>query len=159
MPDTAVGLNGLVLGFDPGERRIGVALGNTVTLQASPLSVIPAQPRAAREQALDALVGQWQPVALVVGLPTHAGGAPHERETVAMRFANRLHARFRRPVWLMDEHGSSREADRLRLGRAVGEHRDDAAAAIILQRWFDSPSDAVPATAMQGGITRVVFKE
>ncbi len=157
MPDTATAPSGVVLGFDPGDRRIGVALGNTVTLQASPLSVIPAQPRAAREQALDALLAEWQPVALVVGLPTHADGAPHERQAVAMRFANRLHARYRRPVWLMDEHGSSREADRLRLGRAVGEHRDDAAAAIILQRWFDSPAEAVPASAMQGGITRAVF--
>lgn len=159
MPETGVPITGTVLGFDPGERRIGVALGNTVTLQASPLAVIDAQPRTARELALDGLVADWQPVALVVGWPTHADGASHERQSAAMRFANRLHARYRRPVWLMDEHGSSREADRMRLGRSARDYRDDAAAAIILQRWFDAPGQARPASAMQGGVTRSVSKE
>jgi putative Holliday junction resolvase len=136
-----------------------VAIGNTVTLQARPLAVIDAQPRAARELALDELVADWQPVALVVGWPTHADGSSHQRQSAAMRFANRLHARYRRPVWLMDEHGSSREADRLRLGRLARDHRDDAAAAIILQRWFEAPGQALPASAMQGGVTRTASKE
>jgi putative Holliday junction resolvase len=121
-----------VLGFDFGIKRIGIAIGNTLTAQASPLEVIQAIDNAARFARIGALIAQWQPARLVVGEPRHPDGAEHEMTLRCRRFANQLHGRYNLPVELVDERYSSAVIQAKR-----GEIIDAKAASIILQQYFD----------------------
>jgi len=137
MPD------GTVLAFDFGEKRIGVAVGETLLGQAHPLEVISVASRDARDAAISRLVAEWQPVQLVVGLPTHADGTPHEMTARCRNFGERLQSRHRLPVALVDERLTSLDAEaRLReTGRnskTLKPLLDAVAAQLILQTWFDS---------------------
>jgi putative holliday junction resolvase len=118
------------LAFDFGTRRVGVAVGNTLTGNARPLQSVAAQGDA-RFAALGALIDQWQPAALVVGIPLHPDGAPHDNTHRAQRFARQLHGRFRLPVHEVDERYSTTEA--LSDGAADA---DAASAAIILNQFL-----------------------
>lgn len=122
-----------ILGFDFGVKRIGVALGNTLIKQASPLAVISSPANDVRFAEIAALITKWEPSLLVVGLPTHPDGAPHEMTARCRKFANQLHGRFNLPVELVDERYSSAVISAKR-----GEIIDDKAAAIILQQYFDT---------------------
>lgn len=124
-----------LLGFDFGTRRIGVALGNTITQTSRPLEIIPSEPVRPRFQRIEALLKEWQPDALVVGLALTTDGGEQEATARCRRFANQLHGRFGLPVVLQDERGSSLEAQDL-LGRHVAD--DAMAASVILQRYLDS---------------------
>jgi putative holliday junction resolvase len=131
-----------VLAFDFGTRRIGVAMGNTLTRVAHPLTTIEAERADARFIAIGALVKEWQPRTLVVGLPTHGDGAEHEMTQRARRFAHQLEGRFRLPVVLVDERWTTEAAkaamdDAGTGGRQHRACRDSIAAKIILQAWFD----------------------
>jgi putative Holliday junction resolvase len=133
---------GTVLGFDFGEKRIGVAVGESTLGLAHPLATIAEAARDRRFAAIAALVEEWRPALLVVGLPFHADGREHEMTRRCRRFARSLEGRFRLPVALVDERLSSLAADRdLRdagLGGRSGKAlRDQAAARIILQGYFD----------------------
>jgi putative holliday junction resolvase len=119
--------DGVVLGFDFGARRIGVAIGNGITRQARPLAVIEAQGDR-RWQNIAALIAEWQPVALVVGIPRHPDGTAHDLTARCEKFARQLHGRTGLPVGTADERYSS---------AVVEGGRDDEAAAVILQQWFD----------------------
>ena len=123
----------IVLGFDFGIKRIGIAMGNTLTGHAQPLSVIKAIDNATRFAQIDALIAEWRPARLVVGEPRHPDGAEHEMTLRCRRFANQLHGRFGLPVELVDERYSSAVIQSKR-----GEVIDDKAAAIILQQYFDA---------------------
>lgn len=123
----------IVFGFDFGIKRIGIAMGNTLTGQAQALSIVKAIDNAARFKAIGALIEQWKPARLIVGEPVHPDGTEHEMTLRCRRFANQLHGRFNLPVELVDERYSSAVIDAKR-----GEHIDDKAAAIILQQYFDS---------------------
>jgi putative Holliday junction resolvase len=135
-----------VLAFDFGMRRIGVAVGNTLTRIAHPLATLDAASVTVREAALGALVREWQPGQLVVGLPLHADGRPHTMTKRARAFAASLEVRFSLPVRLVDERHTT-EVARAELaaagrgGRAARAARDEAAAQIILQAWFDTGDD------------------
>jgi putative Holliday junction resolvase len=123
----------IVLGFDFGLRRIGVALGNGVTRSARGLKVVSrGGPRSAAAQwrELASLIEQWQPRQLVVGVARHADGAEHEMTRRCERFARQLEGRFGLPVARVDERYSTAVLD----PRAAS---DDQAAAVILQQWFD----------------------
>lgn len=122
-----------VFAFDFGVKRIGVAMGNTMIRQAQPVKVISAIDNATRFADIQALLDEWKPDRLVVGLPMHPDGAPHEMTARARKFANQLHGRFSLPVELVDERYSSAVISAKR-----GEVIDDRAAAIILQQYFDS---------------------
>jgi putative holliday junction resolvase len=131
-----------VLAFDFGMRRIGVALGNTLTRTAHPLTTIAGPAGSPRLDTIAALIDEWQPAQLVVGLPLHTDGTPHAMTTHARRFAHELEARFDRPVALVDERWTSQVAEQAlreagRGGRAGRTRRDETAAQIILQAWFD----------------------
>lgn len=122
----------LILGFDFGIKRIGIAMGNTLTGHAQPLAVVKALDNAARFQQIGDLIAQWKPARLVVGEPLHPDGAEHEMTLRCRRFANQLHGRFSLPVELVDERYSSAVIQSKR-----GEIIDAQAAAIILQQYFD----------------------
>ncbi|MGL6070885.1 Holliday junction resolvase RuvX [Craterilacuibacter sp.] len=136
------GLSGTVLGFDFGERRIGVALGETMLAIAHPLVTIDTLVTDERFAAIGALLAEWTPVALVVGLPTHADGTPHNMTRLATKFANRLKARYSLPVFLVDERYTSEVAgsmlnDAGLRGRKQKPALDQVAAQTILQSWFE----------------------
>ncbi|AVR95287.1 Holliday junction resolvase RuvX [Pseudoduganella armeniaca] len=131
MPDP-VNVPETVFGFDFGIKRIGVAMGNTMIGQASPLAVIKGEDNATRFGAIAALIEKWAPTKFIVGLPLHPDGAEHEMTARCRRFGNQLHGRFNLPVVLVDERYSSAVIQARR-----GEVIDDRAAAIILQQYFD----------------------
>ncbi len=118
----------LLLAFDFGTRRVGVAVGNSVTRDARPLAIIDAQGDA-RWARITALVTEWQPAGLVVGIPRHPDGVAHEMTARCEKFARQLEGRFRLPVARVDERYSS---------TAVEGGRDDAAAAVILQQYLSA---------------------
>jgi len=122
----------IVLGFDFGIRRIGVAVGNSLTQTARPLALIDDDGEL-RWCRIAALIAEWQPAQLVVGVPRHPDGEPHELTTRCQRFARQLAGRHRLPVAQVDERYSS---------AVVDGGRDDEAAAVILQQWFDEAAHA-----------------
>ena len=122
-----------IFAFDFGVKRIGVAMGNTMIRQAEPVKVITAIDNATRFADIQALLDEWKPARLVVGLPMHPDGAGHEMTARARKFANQLNGRFNLPVELVDERYSSAVISARR-----GEVIDDRAAAIILQQYFDA---------------------
>jgi putative Holliday junction resolvase len=138
-----------VLAFDFGTRRIGVAVGNTLIRQAQPLVTIEADSSETAMAALAGLVDAWRPTRLVVGVPTHADGTPHAMTAQARRFARELGERFGLPVALVDERwtteAAQRELDAQRRGRSGRAQRDQVAAQLILQAWFDEPGATAPA--------------
>jgi putative Holliday junction resolvase len=121
MPDITV------LGFDWGRRRIGTAVGNSVTRTATPLSTL----RDLKFDAIAALIRQWQPQQLVVGLPLHPDGAEHDNTAHARRFARQLEGRFRLPVALVDERYTSVAAE-----DAGADDVDSAAAQLIVEQYL-----------------------
>ncbi|MBP0593910.1 Holliday junction resolvase RuvX [Paraburkholderia sp. LEh10] len=134
-----------VLAFDYGEKRIGVAVGNSLTRSARPLVVLQNRNREYRFEVVGKLIDEWKPDALVVGLPMHPDGTPHERTQLAKRFGNQLNGRFNLPVSWVDERYSSVEAE---AGIRSGGRRarqagmlDAEAACIILQQYLDGLSD------------------
>lgn len=122
----------IVFGFDFGIKRIGIAMGNTLTGQAQPLTVVNAIDNTTRFTTIGALIAEWRPARLIVGEPRHPDGAEHDMTLRARRFANQLHGRFDLPVELVDERYSS-VVIRARRGEII----DAKAAAIILQQYFD----------------------
>ena len=122
----------IVFGFDFGVKRIGIAMGNTLTGQAQPLSIVDAIDNTTRFKLIGALIDEWRPARLVVGEPRHPDGAEHDMTLRARRFANQLHGRFNLPVELVDERYSS-----VVIPAKRGERIDAKAAAIILQQYFD----------------------
>jgi putative Holliday junction resolvase len=109
-----------------------VATGNTLLRSAQPLKTLQAEGDA-RFAAIAGLISQWQPCALVVGVPLHPDGAAHENTRRAQRFARQLHGRFRLPVHEVDERYTTAEA--LAAGAADA---DAAAAALILEQFLRS---------------------
>jgi putative Holliday junction resolvase len=118
------------LAFDHGTRRVGVAVGNDLLRRAQALRSLAVEGEA-RFAAIGALIDEWRPDALVVGVPRHPDGAAHANTARARRFARQLHGRFRLPVHEVDERYTTTEA------RAAGARDLDAAsAALILEQFF-----------------------
>jgi putative holliday junction resolvase len=118
------------LAFDYGAKRVGVASGNTLTHAATPMRTITAEGEA-RFTAIAALITEWRPDALVVGVPFHPDGAAHDNTVRARRFARQLHGRFHLVVHEVDERYSTTEAHALGAADA-----DAASAAIILEQYL-----------------------
>ena len=132
MSGRAPAATAVFLAFDFGTRRVGVATGNNLTATAQPLVTIAAEGEA-RFAAIGRLVAQWQPAALVVGVPRHPDGEPHENTQRAQRFARQLRGRFGIEVHEVDERYSTTEARSLR-----ADDLDAASAAIILEQFLGS---------------------
>jgi putative Holliday junction resolvase len=122
-----------VMAFDFGVRRIGVAVGNTLTKAGQPLKIIEEPSEDVRFKAIQALIKEWQPNHLVVGLPCHPDGAEHEMSAKARRFGNQLHGRFHLPVEWVDERYTSAvlEGD-----PNMRDNLDAESAALILEQYF-----------------------
>lgn len=129
-PQRSVRDTGLLLALDVSQRRIGVATGNTVTRTAQPLRTWQVQGDA-RWAMLADLLRQWQPDAVVVGVPLHPDGAEHENTRRARRFARQLQGRFGLPVHEVDERYST--VDALAAGACDA---DAAAACLILEQYL-----------------------
>jgi putative holliday junction resolvase len=133
-PTITLRRDAVLLAFDFGTRRIGVASGNTITGTATALSVLREQGDAVFA-AIAALIREWQPQALVVGVPRHPDGTAHTMTQRAERFARQLEARFGLPVAHVDERYSSVEAARLGDdARAL----DARSAAVILTQYLQA---------------------
>lgn len=137
--------SGTVLAFDFGERRIGVAVGEHLIHSANPLTTIDSESNEVRFTAITALIHEWQPKLLVVGLPLSLDGSENEVTQLCKKFARRLNGRFNLPVMLVDERYSSAEASQLLnqtgiKGRAQKAMLDQVAAQTILRSYFDGLS-------------------
>lgn len=138
-----------LLGFDFGTRRIGVASAQAITATASPLRPIPARDGIPDWDALDALLAEWKPEALVVGLPLNMDDSESELSHLARKFARRLRARYRLPVFMCDERLSSHSARGL-LMDLKGQRRgklpslDSTAAVFIAEAWLADPRPITP---------------
>lgn len=150
MPDAPINVlvTGTLLAFDFGMRRIGVAVGNTVAGTANPLSTIDDERNEIRFSNIAALIKEWQPAALVVGLPCNEDGSPHEMTALSRRFANRLNGRFGLPVLLVDERYTSAIASEVLTdlgvyGRKQKAVLDQYAAQQILLAYLHEPQAAI----------------
>lgn len=131
--------HGVILAFDFGTRQIGLASGQTVTSTASPLTVLPARDGIPDWQHLEALIHEWRPVLILVGLPLNMDGTESPLCARARKFARRLHGRTGKPVLMVDERLSTHEAKELdqRRGQSYREQPVDAiAACLILESWL-----------------------
>ncbi len=134
-----------ILAFDFGLRRIGVAVGQSVTASASPLGVVANRESGVDHDAIAALIREWRPDVLVVGLPAHADGSASEMQEPVRAFIEELGC-HELPVETVDERYTSVEAQRvLRQARAAGtrgriakEQIDSAAAVFIAERYLSS---------------------
>jgi putative holliday junction resolvase len=135
----------VILAFDFGLRRIGIASGDTVSATAAPRTAVDVNQGGVDWPAIERVLRQFQPDVLIVGNPRNADGSPGSLSALVDEFASELARRARRPVQRTDEFASSMEASaRLKGQRASGQRRrrvqradiDSAAAAIILERWL-----------------------
>lgn len=132
MPDSQT-----LLGFDFGTKRIGIAVGQTITRTASPLVTVGWVQQQPDWDAIAKVIVEWRPQALVVGLPYNMDGSESEVAAQAKRFARQLEGRFHLPVHMVDERLTSLEAQRY-LGHADERNGklDAAAASLILETWL-----------------------
>ena len=134
-----------ILAFDFGLRRIGVAVGQSVTGSASPLAVIANRETGIDHDAIAALIREWRPARLVVGMPTHTDGSDSDMLKPVLAFIDELR-RYELPISTVDERYTSVEAERrLKEARAAGtrgriskEDIDSAAAVFIAERYLAS---------------------
>jgi putative holliday junction resolvase len=135
-------VSGTVLAFDFGEKRIGVATGETMLKVAHPLTTINGEENNIKFEKIAELVQEWRPALLIVGFPMHMDGEAHAMTGLAKKFAQRLEGRFNLPVMMMDERLSSVEASQnLNQAGIKGIKQkamlDAVAAQSILQSYFD----------------------
>jgi putative Holliday junction resolvase len=138
-------IKGTILAFDFGEKRIGIAVGETMLKVAHPLTAIEAEENDVKFAQIAGIIQEWRPSLLIVGLPAYMDGEPHTLTQLSKKFAQRLEGRFNLPVKMVDERLSSAEAaQNLHATGIKGIKQkamlDAAAAQIILQSYFDSLS-------------------
>jgi putative Holliday junction resolvase len=129
-----------LLGFDYGTRKIGVAVGQTFTGTATPLTTLHQVQNRPDWNTIGRLIKEWRPDALVVGLPFQMDDTPAEMNRKALRFARQLEGRFHLPVHMADERLTSREAWSRIGGKAIHDlgRIDAMAAKLILETWLGS---------------------
>ena len=129
--------HGCVLAFDFGLKHIGVAVGQTVTAGASPLTTLPARGGRPDWPAVDALVARWRPFRLLVGLPLNMDDTESDMSLRARAFADSLAERAQVPVTMVDERLTSYAVRDL----ASGEEAHAAAAVLIAESWLNADSE------------------
>ena len=148
-PDT-VSTRQTLLGFDYGVKRIGVAVGQTATHQASALQTLTSRHNKPDWDAISGLIDEWRPDALIVGHPVHMDGSAQPMTRAAEKFARQLTGRYHLPVHLVEERLTSDAAEsdlrQQKPGYSAGDI-DMQAACIILQDWLaqqDKPQSREP---------------
>lgn len=131
-----------LLAFDYGKRRIGVAVGQTLTATATPLAIVPCRRRGPDWREIARLIARWQPAALIVGIPLNMDGTEQPMTRAARHFARQLEQRYGLPVHGVDERLSSVEA---RARRQSPGDLDAIAAQVILETWLAEQPSAVQA--------------
>lgn len=132
-----------LIAFDFGTKSIGIAIGQSITVSARPLTAVKAQDGIPDWQQIEKLLKEWQPDLLVVGLPLNMDGTEQPLTARARKFANRLHGRFGIKVALQDERLSTTEA-RATLFQQGGYRAltkgqvDSQSAVVILESWFEN---------------------
>lgn len=143
---TKADLSGSLLGFDYGLARIGVAVGQTISDTATPLCVLKNRDGQVNWDDISALITEWQPVGLVVGLPLRLNGEEQAFTQNARKFAQRLGGRYNLPVFLIEEQLSSIEAEQRLRTQSAGKKAntrhnsllDAHAAQILLTNWLET---------------------
>lgn len=131
----------ILLGFDFGTKRIGIAVGQTITRTARPLITIKANQGVPDWEALDKLIKLWRPFALIVGIPLNMDGTPQPLTTAAEQFADALRQQYELPVYGIDERLTTKDA-REKIFHQGGYKAlqngqiDSVAAQLILETWF-----------------------
>ncbi len=123
------------MGFDYGSKRIGVAVGQTLTATARPLAIVRVKNQQIDWAHITALIQEWQPDALIVGIPKHADGSDSTSTLAARRFSRQLQGRYQLPVHTIDERLSSIAAAQ-RISPNKRKDLDAVAAQIILETWL-----------------------
>lgn len=127
------------IGFDFGLKRIGLAVGQSLTGTATPLVTLKAVGGKPDWQELDRLLQQWKPAGLVLGLPVRADGSENPVAKKAREFARNLQERYSLPVFWINEELSSHEAQKLLRGKPNKHNKadiDQLSAKIILESWL-----------------------
>jgi len=134
-----------VFGFDFGKKRIGIAVGQTITASARPLDTVRVQNGEPDWEAIGRLIQSWRPAQLIVGLPTQLDDSEHPLAAAVRHFAAELHRRYALEVHLVDERLSSHEAAHIAVAaggrgeprsQAAKESLDRIAAQVILETWL-----------------------
>jgi len=135
----------VIMGFDYGTRKIGIAVGQLITKTANPIAIISARDGVPDWSEIEKLILEWQPAQLVVGLPLNMDETESEMSRRSLKFARRLTGRFNIPHHTIDERLTSREARSIHESHSstqrgpAGRYRDeidDIAAQIILESWL-----------------------
>ncbi len=137
------------MAFDFGTKRIGVAVGQSITGTASPLSILSAKDGVPDWEVLEKLITEWRPSVFIVGMPFNMDGGENEMTSLAQKFSQRLQGRFNVPCFTIDERLSSREARDIKKqladqqGKKYKEKEaiDSLAAQLILENWFSVNAD------------------
>lgn len=138
------------MAFDYGTKQIGVAVGQTLTRRAEPVTVLRAKDGVPNWDDIARLIAEWKPDTLVVGLPLNMDGSASDMSGRAEKFSRRLHGRYKLPVHCIDERLSTVEAkQRLRdSGRSPASYRDNPvdslAAALLLETWLGEQPEETP---------------
>ncbi len=127
--------NDLVMGFDFGQSKIGVAIGQKLTSSATPLAIVPAKDGKPDWQQMDKLIEEWQPGRFVVGLPLNMDDSMSDMAQAASKFSRRLTGRYGINAEMMDERLSTFEARQM---AEESDQIDDVAAKLILESWLRS---------------------
>ena len=129
-------IEGVVIGFDFGLKRIGVAIGQTITRTATPETIVTSKDGKPDWEHISRLFEEWKPSAIVVGLPMRLNGEEQALTQPARKFGQRLSGRYQRPVYYIEEQLSSIEAEQRKT--KTDQPMDDHAAQIILENWLDA---------------------
>lgn len=141
-PSSNIQPNTNVIAFDFGEKKIGVAIGNSITKTAHPLETIRKVKKSERIEIIENLLNEWEPGIVVVGLPLNEDGTESRLTLLAQNFAKKIKNRFKVPIVMVDERYTSVEAKILLNGNVKSIKKenqviDQVAAQIILGSYFD----------------------
>lgn len=134
------------LGFDFGNKKIGVAVGQTLTATASPLLTLRSNNQVPNWDGISKLIKEWQPVGLVVGISKQNDGSDNVITPRMLKFCRQLEGRYQLPVYQQDEALSTFEAKQLLFDEVnvnaskLWEVQDQLAAQLILQSWLNEPT-------------------
>lgn len=126
----------IILGFDYGERKIGVAVGNMLTKITTPLFNLNQMKHKALFEHIDKIVEEWKPFMFIIGLPELNDGSNHPLKNVIDQFKNNLEVRYKKPVVLINEKLSSHEAYKIRGLYDKNKPLDAIAASLIIKTWI-----------------------